>query len=251
MDKRVTIEDIAKKLNKSKGLVSLALANKYGVSEETRSQIILEAIRMGYEFRPQKNVVSSKSNRRVNIMLVYIGDMLADEFYWARVISGLERILRQNKAIISLMNAEELSPSEMLVSLYRSECDGIIIVGSLQPEVTDQLNRLGRPLVMVDSSCISCDFTQVRANNYTGAYLMAKYLYEKGHRHICFFGDTYSEETLAQRKEGVKRFAELFEKNGVTLDVLDARLDEGSREYCSIAQLLEYIKQCNVAAACK
>ena len=249
MDKRVTIEDIAKKLNKSKGLVSLALSNKYGVSEETRSQIILEAMRMGYEFRPQKSVVSSKSNRRVNVMLAYTGSMLTDEFYWAQVVSGLERVLRQNKAIISLMNWDDMEPSEALVSLYRSECDGVIIVGSVAPTMFENLKRLGRPIILVDSSYISYDFTQVKASNYTSAYLVAKYLYELGHRHLCFFGDTRDEETLARRKEGVKRFAEQFAYAGVRLDVLDDRLDKNSFEYCSMTQLRKYVQQDDIATA--
>ena len=128
MNNRVTIEDIAKKLNKSKGLVSLALSNKYGVSEETRSQIILEAIKMGYPLTKKKTNCSNKSNRKVNIMLVFCSGMLMDDFYWAKVVSGIEQTLRQHKAIVSFMEWNKVDSSEVVVSLYRSECDGIIIV---------------------------------------------------------------------------------------------------------------------------
>ena len=249
MNNRVTIEDIAKKLNKSKGLVSLALSNKYGVSEETRSQIILEAIKMGYPLTKKKTNCSNKSNRKVNIMLVFCSGMLMDDFYWAKVVSGIEQTLRQHKAIVSFMEWNKVDSSEVVVSLYRSECDGIIIVGSPEMELLDQINSIGRPIVLVDSSCISCDYTQVKANNYTGSYLLTQYLYDLGHRHICFFGDTSEEETLAQRKGGVARFLEKNKNRGIQIDFLDARLDKGSQEYCSITQLRKYIRQKNHATA--
>lgn len=249
MNNHVTIDDIAKKLNKSKGLVSLALSNKYGVSEETRSQIILEAIKMGYPLTKKKTNCSNKSNRKINIMLVFYSGMLMDDFYWARVVSSIEQALRQNKAIVSFMEWNTVDSSDAIVSLYRSECDGIIIVGSPEIELLDQINSIGRPIVLVDSSCISCDYTQVKANNYTGGYLLANYLYNLGHRHICFFGDTSEEETLAQRKGGVARFLEKNERRGVQIDFLDAMLDEGSIEYCSVIQLRKYLGQKNRATA--
>ena len=44
MVKRITMDDIAHELNISKSLVSLALSGKYGVSDETRSEIVMKAL---------------------------------------------------------------------------------------------------------------------------------------------------------------------------------------------------------------
>ena len=46
--KKVTMEDIAVKMNVSRALVSYALADKYGVSEEMKKQILTAAVEMGY-----------------------------------------------------------------------------------------------------------------------------------------------------------------------------------------------------------
>ena len=51
MKKKVTFQDIADELGVSKGLVSIAINNKYGVSEAMRSKIVLKAIEKGYVFK--------------------------------------------------------------------------------------------------------------------------------------------------------------------------------------------------------
>ena len=45
---KVTMAQIAKELNVSRALVSYALSDKYGVSEEMKRRIITTAVEMGY-----------------------------------------------------------------------------------------------------------------------------------------------------------------------------------------------------------
>ena len=48
--KSTSMQDIANKLGITRTLVHMALSNKYGVSEATRSLIITTALDMGYDF---------------------------------------------------------------------------------------------------------------------------------------------------------------------------------------------------------
>ena len=65
-DRRITMEDIATAMNISKSTVSIAIADKYGVSEEMRSKIVLKAIEMGYDF----SQVKIKPGKKKKIALI-------------------------------------------------------------------------------------------------------------------------------------------------------------------------------------
>ena len=84
MAKKVTFQTIADELNVSKGLVSLAMRNKYGVSEEMRSKIVLKAIELGYEFK--QNMQKQKKN--ITLLVKNMG--ILNEDFWRRCILGIE-----------------------------------------------------------------------------------------------------------------------------------------------------------------
>ena len=57
MKKRVTMKEIAERLNLSVNAVSLALNDRAGVSEETRRLVLNAAEEMGYLDQDRKSVV--------------------------------------------------------------------------------------------------------------------------------------------------------------------------------------------------
>ena len=94
--KKVTIRDIAQKMNISKSSVSLALNDGYGINSETRDKILLEAHQMGYDF--------SKTKKRYNnVITILIGDSSQTrDTFWKDIYLGIESIAMEKKLLINI-----------------------------------------------------------------------------------------------------------------------------------------------------
>lgn len=84
-----SMEQLAKELGVSKGLVSLALSGKYGVSEEMRTKIVLYAIQRGYDFSRRKGGNRKNVNVHTIGVLLNQDDLLAERF-WPQILKGIE-----------------------------------------------------------------------------------------------------------------------------------------------------------------
>ena len=89
MNKRVTMEQIAEAANVSKGLVSRALTDRYGVSNEMRSFIKMKATELGYDF----NKIKTKQVRKKKCCLLISSRVLTRESYWQPIIRRMEEEL--------------------------------------------------------------------------------------------------------------------------------------------------------------
>ena len=85
--KRVTVKDIANRLNLSLGTINKALNNKSGISDETRKRVLETAIEMGYRV----NKVAQSMARNV----FKIGIVLPDEWsaFYDQIKRGIDRQL--------------------------------------------------------------------------------------------------------------------------------------------------------------
>lgn len=244
---KVTIDDIARMMGKSKGLISMALANKYGVSEEMRAQIVMTAVRMGYEFKTKKpSADGSRSSGKKKVFICFVRDMLDDTSYWMELICNVERHLQKRGIFTQIYGLERGRNEEQLVTdFYRSGCVGMITFGpSLSVRETEDLLRLNRPVVLIDSDSVlqsGIGSIHIKAANHNGMYEAMRYLCERGHRRICFVGDCSTEETLTERRSGVLRFTERNE-GAAKLSLVDQPLTAGISEYVNLSQLHEQLK---------
>ena len=244
MKERVTIEDIAKKVGCSKSLVSLALSNKYGVSESVRSKIIMEAIKMGYEFKHNKgNAAETLTSHRKRIFVCFPKSMLDDENYWQDIIIHVEQHLRRNFCFTQVSSWDKESEADDLpYTFYRSGCDGLIgFATEIPPDGIVKLKTVGKPMVFVDSGFYMPGLINVKASNRNGMFWLAQYLMEQGHTHMCFVGDASTEETFAERRDGIRRFVELHPR--IRMDYVDTPIDGKISEWVNLEHLQRYLQQ--------
>lgn len=245
MAEKVTIEDIAKAVGKSKSLVSLALSNKYGVNEEMRSKIIMTAVRMGYEFRnDSERHPGARSGSKKKIFICFSQSMLDDPTYWMELICNVERHLRKRGCSAQIYGWGTKDEIEKLIAdFYHSGCQGMISFGTgMDNEVLKDILCFGRPLVLIDSGNILSGAIHIKAANYSGMYRAMQYLYHQGHRKICLVGDASVEETFTERCNGVLRFAERH-RDQIRLTRVDTPLTPGLAEYVNLGQLREHLKK--------
>lgn len=191
--KRIKLVDIAQASGVSLTAVSLALSEKPGVSQETRTRVLEIARSLGYRFKTPAYSTPLKSIRTVGL-LVKSGpadDPQANQFY-AYIIAGIETTCRQMGIQLMFANlpidAENI-PVEYPSLLETGDIDAILLAGLyVDDTLSRMINRRGCPVVLIDSYCDSRLYNAILSDNLQGAYQATEYLISKGHRQIGFLG---------------------------------------------------------------
>ncbi len=203
---KVSMSQIAKKLGVSKGLVSIALSNKYGVSDETRFKIYVTAIEMGYDFS-KCHMTEKPVGKYTIIVFIKQIDLITDQF-WPEILAGVEKKLAANNYRLKLeVWDERTTKEEILVRIAQDNADGIIVISELPSGTLNKLKNVNMPVIVIDGKeYYDGTFDNIRANNYLGGYLVAEYLVKKGHTKLAFVGDVNHSVSFLDRYHGFKDY---------------------------------------------
>lgn len=209
MGKQVTFQTIADSLGVSKGLVSLALRNKYGVSEEMRSKIVLKAMEMGYEFR-----MPAKKLRHITLLIKNMG--VLNEEFWRQCICGIEQECAKRNLqfnIIGWMSLE--NADDIAMSVLNEKSEGVIILNQCRCSVVRHIARLNVPMVFVDMiNPLSVSADSVMANNFDAGMTAVNHLLQKGHREIALVGNIDYSFSFLQRYYGCVKAVKRATRDG-------------------------------------
>ena len=197
MEKRVTFQNIADELGVSKGLVSLALRNKYGVSEQMRSKIVLKAIEMGYVFDSP-----SKKLRHVSLLIKNMG--VLNEEFWRQCILGIEQECAKRNILFNIIGWMSLeNRDDVALRLLNEKSDGIIILNQCQSSILEKIGQLQIPLVFVDMiNPLTISADNVMANNFHAGTQAVHHLLQSGHRKLILVGNVEYSYSFLQRYYG-------------------------------------------------
>ncbi len=202
MTKKVTMEDIAGRLNISKNAVSLALRNKPGISDKMRENVLKVANELNYGKIPAVPSV-------LNILALVPGRLsvrTANSFY-AQVCFHMEsyaKSLGYNLVIASVDPEEEAVclPPSILKSI---DFMGIIAIGNLSYNYITMLAKLGLRILLADQYYPSLPINSVTSANASGGYILTRHLIENGHKAIEYFGQKLFTSSLYDRWIGYSR----------------------------------------------
>lgn len=233
---KVTMKDIAQRLNISINAVSIALNDKPGVSDQMRLEILRTADEMGYINQKRQYLsVFSKSN-----ICVFMQSYYANTGHFYSIV--LHSIVEQAKTFgyFSILNYFEDDHLIIPECIENRKVAGILIVGKISDMNLITLKKIGIPIVLVDftSLCTPCDC--VLTHNKQGGYMMTSYIIEKGYRHIGFFGDLDYSFSFQDRFMG---FRQSLIKNGV---VEQDRIDEYIHQYSFVKGIEKHILSNNI-----
>ena len=193
------MEQIAEAANVSKGLVSRALTDRYGVSNEMRSFIKMKATELGYDF----NKIKTKQVRKKKCCLLISSRVLTRESYWQPIIRRMEEEL-------SFMGVEphyfvhgekQFSEDEQKKFREDDSCAYVVMSKNL-PFLMQELEKKKKPTVVIDPQFhVSTKFMQIKTSNYESSYEAAKYLIDNGLTHILYFGATTFSESFSEISE--------------------------------------------------
>lgn len=166
-------------------------ADKYRISSKAADSIKAEAERCSY--RPSllaKGLRTNKTNT-IGLMIPSI-----ENPYFANIAGNIiSEAKRYNYTIVLIDTMEnEQNEKDSLNSLLSRQVDGIIAVPCGQdPEMFENVNRHGVPVVLIDRYYAQTELSYVCTDNYQGALTATNYLIQNGHRHIaCIQGTPYS-----------------------------------------------------------
>lgn len=193
--KAVTMADIAESLGVSKNAVSLALANKPGVSPRMREKITDAAQRLNYR------LPADKAGRQSCIVVVvpeYIRDdgSFYSDIFWAiehetrklgymTLTAGLSQEAERNLAIPSAPEGLEVL--------------GYLAIGIIRTEYLFRLSAQGKQVVCVDIHNSAVPLSSVGSDNIYGGLLATEHLIENGHQRIGFAGPVFSATSVFER----------------------------------------------------
>lgn len=179
MQRRPTLEDVARKAGVSRALVSIVMRDVAGASDQTRSRVRAAAEELGYRPDPRAQRLRQHRSKLLGVTFTagqeFHADLVdgvyvaADERGYDVVLSGVTPHRDETRALRTLID---------------DRCEGLLLIGSELParEVVDLAARL--PVVALARRLRGVD--AVRSDDVAGAVLGADHLIGLGHRRIAY-----------------------------------------------------------------
>lgn len=164
----VTIKDIAKAANVSRGTVDRALNDRGGVNPDVAARIKSIAADMGYKPNTIAKALATRSNPvRLGVILNSIGNP-----FWDKVIDGINSAYDNlsdfgiSMEICKMRGYDQERQLHELEHLKEKGIDGLVITPISTPKIRDALNELIRSGVQV--VCCNLDIDDVAYQAYVG-----------------------------------------------------------------------------------
>ncbi|SFZ89436.1 LacI family transcriptional regulator [Flaviramulus basaltis] len=231
MSKKITIYDIAKKLNLTAATVSRALNNNLKISENTRKLVQETAVEMDYEQNTLARALKSGKSYNVGVIVPRI-----DSNFFASIIRGIEEELypKGYHVIICQTHDQEDLETGNINSLLNAQVDGILMSISnakTKNNIFSNLSQKHIPLIFFDRKKDIDGVSSVTIDDYSGAYEATKHLINQGCKRIAHLSNDRLLEIYKNRYLGYKQ---AIIDNGLEFDeslVIETRskVEEGKK----------------------
>lgn len=241
--KRVTIQDIAAKLELSRNTVAKAL-NGGEVSNATRMTVILKAYEMGYEKLDPKLMEEAKELSKKNVggtILVLFNR--AESTFWNKILTGISDEINDNGYRMQMYFVEEddLDATETLKAASE-DTKGIILLCKFPLNFIEGLATSNLPITMFGAPKNGEEYLKY-GNIITieGRYVISKIvqrLIDQGKRTFSFVGGGNESMNIAVRYDGMRQ---TLLENEITIDEALMLSDRDSNSYYNFHVIEESI----------
>lgn len=179
-NRSITIEDVARAAGVSRAAVSKVIRDAYGVSDEMKTKVEAAIVELGY--RPR---VSARAMRGSTYTFGIEIPTIKNPFF-TKIISGAAAALEGTRyqLIIAPMGPHHDRGPQAIQVLADRQVDGILAVSTaVDPEWLEDL-ALHTPVVMLGRHDDSRNYDTLVNDDYEGARLAVRHLYDLGHRDI-------------------------------------------------------------------
>ncbi len=202
----VTARDVARAAGVSPATVSLVFRDKPGVGEKTREHVRQVAREMGFEYSGSGTVGKTRTLQLV--MYKGHGEVVSQTPFFEDLTQGIsEETYRQgyHRLAISYFYSAEHA-SEQLAGLRSTKCAGIILLATeMMARDVAQFERLGVPIVILDSWFVNKHMDSVVIDNQRGAWEATRYLAKLGHTDIGHVMGSAHIRNFSERQDGYRQ----------------------------------------------
>lgn len=188
MANRITIGDLAGRLNLSTATVSYALNGQRGVSEATRQRVQALADELGWYPSSSARALSKARSEAIGVVLNRDPELIGTEPYYMQVIAGMESVLGEADMAL-LLRIVGAEPGKDLDTYRRwagqRRVDGVVLFDERvdDPRI-ELLQRLKLPGVLQGGPLPDSDFRYVAPDDPATAQLIVEHLADLGHREL-------------------------------------------------------------------
>lgn len=213
--RKVTIIDIAKRLNISKSTVSRALSNHHSIGLRTKMRVTQLASELNYE--PDNRAIFFKQRKTYLIGLIL--PSFSNTFF-ASIMSGVEDVAYQKKYRLLLGQSRDEQEREQCIveTMKDHRVDGMLISISKNTFTYEHFNLLEKnniPVVFVDRIPKMQNIHFIACKLENGMIEAVNFLAQKGHKVI---GLINGPENFSASKERYLAYLKALRKNKIKLD---------------------------------
>lgn len=206
MKAKVTMQDIADRLNLSKNSVSQALTGKSGVSETTRQLIIETAEQMGYVYSKDKKRRQPNAPGGGSIALIASDFAFSQKNFFGGIYLSIEKKVRERgyELLIQSVNKAQAAALDLPPFVANRSVAGVLALSHITTDYINAVIDTGIPTVLIDHHHPDIAADSVLTNNRFGAYEAVRHLIRLGHRSIGYVGDIAFSPSYYERLDGYR-----------------------------------------------
>lgn len=191
--KRVTLREVARHAGVSPTAVSFAYNAPHQLSQATREHILDTAKELGYQPHPvARTLATGRTNSIGLLMPTSLNWMLHDPLF-THFLGEIGAACDEEEKRILLVPVHGEVPLQTLATIA---ADGFLLIGiHREHPLVEAVERSLRPIVLIDSDD-SIQAPTFNIDDRGGAYAVASYLLDKGHRQFAI-------ATMTPRQDGV------------------------------------------------
>ncbi len=209
--KKVTIHDIAKKLDITASTVSRALNNNPRISETTKKAVLEAARSLNYQPNNLAAALRKGKSQLIGIIVPTI-----NRSFFSSVIRGVEEVANKldYRVIVSQSNENVENEIALLNALLNARVDGVLVSIGKNTEHFDHYKSLlkkGIPLVLFDRTTNEIGTSQVIIDDYLGGFQATEHLIKQGCTKIAHFTNVKLVNIYHERYRGYKNALEKYQ----------------------------------------
>ncbi|HET7842413.1 MAG TPA: LacI family DNA-binding transcriptional regulator [Terriglobia bacterium] len=191
-----TIRDVARRAQVGVATISRVLNSSPHVSPRTRERVMAAIRHLGFRPNAQARRILKRRSEMVCFLLSN-RDFLHP--FHARILQGVETYassIKQSVLFAALHYSSQTPPERIAlppVLQERGLIDGVILAGTLYPNLMHRINSLNIPFVAFSNNVVGLDgqfrYDEVGFDGFRGAEEAAGHLIAQGHKRIAFVGD--------------------------------------------------------------
>jgi len=198
--KTASSADVARLAGVSRSAVSRAYTPGAYVSPETRQKVLAAAEMLSY--RP--NAIARSLSKQSSQLIGIVASNLDNPFY-AQMLSTLSKMLQQQGYGILLLIAETPDIDGLIPRLLSYQVDGVILpAATLGSQIAIELQRSGKPVVLVNRYLRHDVVSSVSGDNIGGGAAVADLLVRTGHQRVAYLAGLDDTSSSRDRGRGLK-----------------------------------------------